>query len=200
MQLILFFNGWGMNETIIENLSIDSSFKLICINFPYKIENIDFKIFTKIYVIGWSFGVSYAAEFLANNPTLNCFSIAINGHTDIIGKFGISPKMFKLTLETLNESNFKKFFLNMGCPLNLFPNTIDINYLKYQLEIFSNRKTYTKIKFNKIILGNLDRIIPYSKQIKFYENYDNVITLNCNHYPFDKLNTWRKIISETPKF
>ena len=34
MNLILFFNGWGMDERVIEDVAIPKNYKLEVINFP----------------------------------------------------------------------------------------------------------------------------------------------------------------------
>lgn len=200
MPLILFFNGWGMDKEILSHIKLDLQCEIIIVNYPYNLEKIDFKQYNKIYVVGWSFGVSYAAEFLSKHKYLNSYSIAINGHTDIIGKYGISKNMFNYTLDTLSSENFKKFFLNMKAPLELLPANINIDNLREQLNVFSKRPNYSEIKFNKIFLGKNDKIIPFSKQIKFFNTLDNVVITDCDHYPFNILNTWRKIISESNEF
>lgn len=196
MHLILFFNGWGMDDKILSNVKHSKEYEIIILNYPYTLTQ-DLSKYEKISVVAWSFGVSYAAEFLEKNKNLNCYSVAINGHTDILGKYGISEKIYSLTYNTLSEENFKKFYLNMGAPLELLPDNINIVNLKEQLEVFSKRESFSHIKFNKSFIGRLDKIIPFSKQQKFYGNNDNTIILDCPHYPFATLNTWREIISET---
>ena len=40
--------------------------------------------------------------------------VAINGNGEIIGKFGIIPKIFEFTLSTLTPDSLLKFYKNMG--------------------------------------------------------------------------------------
>lgn len=201
MHLVLFFNGWGMNSNIIENLICDNYIEVHCLNYPYIVNNIDFSKYKKICVIGWSFGVYYASRFLLEHKELNCSSIAINGVPYIIGKYGISPKMFKLTLETLSLDNLKKFYINMELPLEYFYKTPNLDKLKIELENILYNPLESHHTFNKIFLGKYDRIIPYSKQLKFYEKEASTITtLECGHYPFDILKKWRDIIGEEDEF
>ncbi|WP_448820663.1 pimeloyl-ACP methyl esterase BioG family protein [Cetobacterium sp.] len=201
MHLILFFNGWGMNHHIIDKLICDDCYKVYCIDYPYLTDHIDFSKYEKIYVIGWSFGVHYASNFLLKNRELNCLSIAINGVPYIIGKYGISPKMFKLTLETLSKDNLKKFYENMGLPLEYFHETPDLDRLKIELEDILFDFPNTHHTFDKVFLGKYDRIIPYSKQLKFYEKESTAITiLQCGHYPFEIIENWRDIIDQENEF
>ncbi len=58
MKKIFFFNGWGMDETILQDIKNSSEYEVEIINFPYEIK--DKEIFNKdneIIFIAWSFGV-----------------------------------------------------------------------------------------------------------------------------------------------
>ncbi|MEG1582952.1 MAG: DUF452 family protein [Cetobacterium sp.] len=201
MQLIMFFNGWGMDENAIKHLILDSGYKLECINFPYLTDHINFSNFEKIFVIGWSFGVFYASKFILENPHLKCYSIAINGTPYIIGPFGISPKMFNLTLETLSNENIFKFYDNMGASRQLLTKAPNLKQLQNELIYILENQPSKHASFDKVFLGKMDRIIPYSKQLKFYQKDSrNIISLDCEHYPFKAFTNWRNIISETNEF
>lgn len=200
MQLILFFNGWGMNESIISNIKKDIEADIFCINYPYKVPNINYKNYSKIFVIGWSFGVFYATKFLETFEFPH-ISIAINGTPFPIGEFGIPEKLFNLTLNTLNDDNFKKFFVNMGAPLSYFPKNFSIDKLKKELLDIKFSRENSIFKFNKVFLGAKDRIIPFNRQFKYFKDQcSNIKTMDCEHFPFDILNSWRIIISETFEF
>ena len=201
MQLIIFFNGWGMNKNTIDHLYLEKGYKLECLSFPYSTSHINFSDFKKIFVVGWSFGVFYASKFILENPNLKCSSIAINGTPYIIGRFGISPKMFALTLKTISNENILKFYDNMGAPRDLFKEKIDLKKLEDELLYILENQPTRHISFDKVFLGKMDRIIPYSKQSKFYQNENShVIRLECEHYPFKSFISWRNIISETNEF
>lgn len=201
MHLILFFNGWGMDSSVVDSLICDDYIEVCCINYPYTVKNIDFSKYKKIYVIGWSFGVYYASKFLLENASLNCSSIAINGVPYTIGEYGISLKMFKLTLDTLSLDNLQKFYDNMGLPSKYFCKSPNLDSLKLELENILHTSPDNHHTFDKVFLGKYDRIIPYSKQLKFYEKeVSSITTLQCNHYPFDIIKSWREIIGKEDEF
>ncbi|MDX8336391.1 pimeloyl-ACP methyl esterase BioG family protein [Candidatus Cetobacterium colombiensis] len=201
MHLILFFNGWGMNEDIIKNIIPKDNMTVKCINYPYIVKDIEFFKYKHIFVVGWSFGVYYASKFLLENKYLNCTSIAINGVPCLIGEYGISLKMFKLTLNTLSNDNLKKFYLNMGLSLKFFPKKPNLEILKKELSDILNSSFENHCKFDRVFLGKYDRIIPYSKQLKFYTKESSFITtLDCGHYPFETLKNWRDITCEKNEF
>ena len=48
MNLILFFNGWGMDERVIEDVAIPKNYKLEVINFPYEV-NTEFEKYNELF-------------------------------------------------------------------------------------------------------------------------------------------------------
>lgn len=195
MQLIIFFNGWGMSEKVVREIENQERFEIIHLNFPYMLKKVDFSKYSKIYVIAWSFGVYYASKFLLKNQNLNTTSIAINGTPYPIGEYGIPLKLFNMTLDSLSVESLKKFYKNMGAPENLFDSGVDIKKLSEELRYILNNPTTKYYNFDRVFLGKEDRIIPYSRQLKYYkERETEIITLDCEHYPFKLLNDWRRVI------
>ena len=39
MKLILFFNGWGMDENIISHIEVPAEYILKVLNFPYNLDD-----------------------------------------------------------------------------------------------------------------------------------------------------------------
>ena len=111
MKSIVIFNGWGMDERILEGLKIPKNYDVKVLNFPYKLDQID--RMDNIIWIGWSFGAYYLAKFFLENGIKSDKVIAINGHSQTIGRYGINPKMFDLTIDTLTSENLLKFYKNM---------------------------------------------------------------------------------------
>ena len=67
MKLILFFNGWGMDENIISHLEIPINYTLKVINFPYNFDNAILSQYDDIIFIGWSFGSYYLTKYIIEN-------------------------------------------------------------------------------------------------------------------------------------
>ena len=90
-KLILFFNGWGMNSSIVEHLE-KSEFDIICLsNYNDKL-NFDLNLldsYKEIYLVAWSMGVWAAAESLKKHHINFKKAIAINGTTLPIDDFSI---------------------------------------------------------------------------------------------------------------
>ena len=104
-KLILFFNGWGMDESVVSHIENDSFD--VCVFFHYdnefdlNIKEID--SYKEVYVVAWSMGVWGAAKALQNTNIKIHKSIAING-----------------TLLPVNDEN--------GIPVSIFKGTIYVNY------------------------------------------------------------------------
>lgn len=195
MNAIIFFNGWGMNENIIENLKIPENFIVKTLTFPYLLNTNELKEFKEIYFIGWSFGVYYLCKFLSENFQIKYKKvIAINGTPEVIGKFGIDERVYNLTLKNINEKNIEKFYINIGYKRKNNEKSIEslIEELKYLKENYKPQKNY----ISTAIIGEKDITIPAKNQIKYYEKEKvNIIKLPISHFPFYYLDSWEKIIN-----
>ncbi len=190
MKKIFFFNGWGMDETILKDIKNTSEYELEIINFPYDIKNKEQEMFNEeneIIFIAWSFGVYYLNKFLEKNleKIQNLKSIAINGVPNTIGEFGINKKMFDLTLKTLSEENLKKFYKNMDKNF-LGASGKSFEAIKNELIYFKeNYKISEKNYIDFYYIGKYDRIILGRKQEKYcIDNEIDYRLLECSHYPF----------------
>ncbi|WP_294703326.1 pimeloyl-ACP methyl esterase BioG family protein [uncultured Fusobacterium sp.] len=199
MNLILFFNGWGMDERVIEDVAIPKNYKLEVINFPYEV-NTEFEKYNEIILIGWSFGCYYLTKWLTlNREMLNMSKVkkivAINGNGEIIGKFGITPKIFEFTLSTLTPDSLLKFYKNMGIKDDFKVPKKEFEKIKYELEYFKNNYEPLKNIFTEAIIGKEDKIVQYARQKKYCE-IEKIFykELEIGHYPFDFIKNWGEII------
>ncbi|WP_410207993.1 pimeloyl-ACP methyl esterase BioG family protein [Fusobacterium sp.] len=185
MKLILFFNGWGMDETILKNLIIPKGWILEVINFPYTV-NIDLTEYENTVFIGWSFGCHYLAKYIHKHKITSKQTVAINGHSENLGKYGIPLKMFNLTLKTLSPETLIKFYKNMGLEDNFTPKH-DFQLIKNELAYFGEHFFPIDNPFTYAYIGKNDRIIPTARQIDFFKkNNVNITLLDGEHYLFDK--------------
>lgn len=198
MKKIYFFNGWGMDETILQDIKNTSEYEIEIINFPYEIK--DEGIFNKnneIIFIAWSFGVYYLNKFLEKNIDRIKYkkAIAINGVPNTIGDFGINKKMFDLTLKTLNEENLQKFYKNMD---SKFSGATKKSFEEIKNELIYFKENYIVSEKNYIdfyYIGKYDRIIPAMKQEKYcIENEIAYKIIECSHYPFYFIKDFKDLI------
>ncbi|MFK4785392.1 pimeloyl-ACP methyl esterase BioG family protein [Fusobacterium sp. MFO224] len=194
MNIIVFFNGWGMGEEVLKEFKNQNKYEILNVSFPYKIDKNKLKKYKDIIFIGWSFGVYYMCKFLNDNSDIEYKKvIAINGTPEIIGKYGIMEKIYNLTLKGMNEENLEKFYINMDCELR--PQNKDIEDLIYELRYLRENYIPQENKITKGIVSTNDKIIKSKNQIKYYESKDiDLKKVDGGHYIFPQLNSWEDII------
>lgn len=199
-KLILFLNGWAMNETPVEHL-IKDNFDILML-FDYR--NIDFNFslfdlakYEQKFLICWSMGV-YVSNLFKNELEKFDKKIAINGTNKIIdNNFGIPEKIYKITTKFLNETSCDKFIKNMFDNGKLNPNitiTRTIEELKDELISIQKIGLREELNFDKVIISNDDKIIPSENQIAFWQDKAPFEIINSTHCPFEIYKSWQELI------
>lgn len=203
-ELIVFFNGWGMDASLLEHF--DSEGKDVLILFDYRADiqlpSINLKKYTNTYIVAWSMGV-YVANQLAQKLNQNISkSIAICGSLyPVNNEYGIPVKIFDITCKGLRLAGIDKFFKQMfiGIDNQLFnrPN----RELSEQIDELENLKTVSinnklnNFKWDVAVVGIKDKIFPPNNLISYWEGKTKLIQEDIPHYPFDKYDMWSKILS-----
>ena len=199
-KLILFFNGWAMNETPVKHLDCGDFDVLILFDYRdinFNLSQFDFSPYKEKYLICWSMGV-YACNLFKNNLLDFNKKIAINGTTKIIDdNFGIPTKIYKITVKLLNEDSCDKFIKNMFDNGKLNPNitiTRTLSQLKEELISIQNFKLREELDFDCAIISSNDKIVPTKNQISFWENKTKIIKIDSTHCPFEKFSAWMDLL------
>jgi len=202
--LLIFFNGWSMDERVISHLSTDG-YDLICIS-DYTIERDYQQLVSAKYqhriLIAWSFGV-YLAAHLLKNITFD-LAIAVNGTLQPIdGEQGIAPEIFQQTVDGLSEINLLNFYKRCGVKKNISDfltaniSRRSIESLKSELELilslYTNNQELANI-FNHTVIGLQDRIFLPENQKTFWQNKCTISEIPVPHYPFYGFSSWKEFI------
>lgn len=194
MKLILFFNGWGMDERVVEDVDLPNDYVIEILNYPYTIST-DLDRYEDIVLVGWSFGCYYLSKFVLSQKRKFKKVVAINGNGEVIGKNGINPKMFEYTLSTLTPENLLKFYKNMGIESEFKKPLKRFEEIKDELEYFKANYLPLENMFTEMIIGKDDRIIPSLKQKRYCEERGILYKeLDMGHYPFDIIRSWGEIV------
>lgn len=197
-NLIVFFNGWGMNETIVSHLDCNCNDVLMFCDYrKLDIENFDFSRYENKFLVAWSMGVYITNLFYDKLKYFNK-KIAVNGtFYPVDNNYGIIEKIYNLTVSNFNETSCKKFVQRMFINKDLLFNRT-IQELKDELVSI---KQYTKaplqkiLNYDKVIISLKDKIIPTKNQINFWKDKDVIIeNIDCGHYSFDVFSNWNEII------
>ncbi len=199
-KLIVFFNGWAMNETPVKHLKTDGFDILVLYdyrNLDFDFSKFDFEKYTEKNLVCWSMGVYAVNKFKNIFENFNK-KIAINGTTRLISNdFGIPEKIYKITMKFLNQENLDKFIKNMFDNGKLNPNitiTRNLSELKDELLAIQNIVLDDEITFTKAIVSNDDRIIPTKNQLNFWQSKTTIEKINSTHCPFESFDSWNELL------
>lgn len=204
-KLILFFNGWGMDERAISHIP-SNDFDVIMINEYHDstFEILPLSKYEMIFVIAWSLGVWVANKWLLEYTIIPQKTIAINGTLlPINSNNGITPKAFQGTIENWDEHSRTKFQMRMFKDRKVFSNNIsklpirtiseqknELIFLQYSV----NNSTNNYIPWDKVFIGTDDLIFTPENQQYFWNGKTSITFVSMPHYPFLELQTWEKII------
>lgn len=199
-DLIVFFNGWGMNETPVGHLKADNYDVLMLYdyrNLDFDFSQFDFSRYEKKHLVCWSMGV-YAVNLFKDIFKNFDTKTAINGTTKIIDDdFGIPNKVYKVTVKFLNEDSLDKFIKNMfkGGVLNpAIKITRTLEELKEELISIQKIELKEELKFDRAIVSTLDRVVPTKNQINFWTNKACIEKIDSTHCPFENYSSWQEFV------
>ena len=191
-KLIVFFNGWGMDENIVNNLSCENYNVLMFYDYNNLDVNFDFSIlkeYLEKYLVAWSMGVMIATLFDLDYKS----RIAINGTLKPIDdKYGIPSKIYNLTLKGFSPIGAQKFIKNMFKENYDLPKiNRDFEGQKTELEALTHYKANMNFKYDKVLISSEDKIIPTKNQVKFWNMKPNI---DSGHAPFNNFTKWSELL------
>ncbi len=203
-ELLLFFNGWGMDRRIGDYLlaeSLPDGFEadlLLCHDYrtlePEAGVMREASRYGRITVVAWSFGV-WVAQHVAL-PPIEC-AIAINGTQDPVNaERGISPQVFQATLATYTEKSRNRFNRRMcgsGEVHTLFSSMSPHRSAVDQLEELERLQEHfltegstsgTAWRYNHAIIGGRDLVVPAEQQYRAWKGISQTVIADMPHFPF----------------
>lgn len=199
-KLIVFFNGWGMNETPFKHLKCEDYDVLVAYdysNLDFNFSEFDFLKYKEKNLIAWSMGVYVSNLFF---DSLNNFDkkIAINGTSKMIDNaFGIPKKIYDITIKLFCEKTCEKFIQNMFENEKIPPKitiTRTLESLKQELVVLKNLKIENELAFDLAIISQNDKIVPSQNQLAFWENKTIIKKINSSHCPFGLYSKWTDLL------
>ena len=212
-KIILFFNGWGMDEDVVKHLDVEDYDVLMFYDYNNLDTDFDFElldIYEEKNLIAWSMGVMVGSMSKLDS---NCFSqtVAINGTLRPIDEeFGIHPKIYDLTIKGFNEKGRDRFIKSMFDTQTSFPNPLFQGVGKRSLcdqhselvalkEICVSTPPTNSLPqgagehsfYNKVLISDNDKIIPTKSQVAFWEIEPNIKGGHCPLFQFSK---WSELL------
>lgn len=205
-KLILFFNGWGMDNSAVEHLN-STDYDILMLNDFAEIKplNKTFDTYSEVYVIAWSLGVWAASQVLSKSSITVTKAIAINGTLKPIDdKEGIPPVIFEGTLTGWAEKTRERFLMRIAGGAKVYLK----NQTKFGSRSIENQKSELaliykqyqtlgegSLAFDKAIVGNQDAIFAAGNQLKSWHGNAECLSFDIPHYPFLHFTSWEQIIS-----
>jgi len=191
-KLILFFNGWGMDEGVVSQLQPEDYDVLMFYDYNSLNTNFDFSELAKYFsknLVAWSMGVMIATLFDINYE----LKTAINGTLKPIDdNYGIPQKIYNLTIRNFSPEGCKKFMKNMYLEnIELPIINRDFESQKSELSALLGYQAKEDFKYNKIIISSKDKIIPTKNQIAFWGLESNI---HSGHAPFNHFQKWSELL------
>lgn len=190
-KLIIFFNGWGMDETIVSHLECEDYDVIVFYDYRNLNIDIDLSNYKEKHLLAWSMGVMIATLF--DFGKLDSSTAICGTPYPINNEFGIPEKIYSLTIRGFNENSVKKFMEKM------FMTPPDIK--KYSGRTTESQREELKellkyqskpFEFTKTIVADDDKIIPTKNQLNYWKN---PIIIHSGHCPFMMYNKWAEIIN-----
>lgn len=201
-RAVLLFAGWGMDEKPFGRINTDGYTLIVVwdyrdIRFPAELAG-RLGQFDEIAVVGWSFGVPAATDFILSHPKLPVTArIAVNGTMHPVDDtLGIPSGIFNGTLEGLTDKSLLKFYLRMCGSSSLFREFSEnlparpIDELREELIAIGNRRTLAPRElWDRAVVCSADRIIPPANQeAAWREETFGIIHIDSPHLPdFNRL-------------
>ncbi len=196
-NLIVFFNGWGMDEKIVSRLKCNDFDVLVFFDYEnFEIPDFDFLIYENKYLICWSMGVYVCNYFYEKFKSFNKF-IAINGtQKPIDDNYGIPETAYNLTIDNFNELTCSKFMKKISSTVDLKEYcSRNIDELKNELIKLKELKVQKYLNFDKAIISIKDRIFPYKNQMNFWSaKKTKILEISSSHYVFDLFENWSDLL------
>lgn len=207
-ELLLFFNGWGMDETVVRHLSFDRELAVLELHdyaeLPDRAE-LD-RIageYKTVHLCAWSLGVRAAAELYRGESGKLRFASASawNGLPDPVDDDNALPeKVFHQTGENWPDPAAReKFFFRVFGVRGLAPGRRTPESQQNELlQIGKRLKTVGSLSgtalFRRAFAGVRDRIFPFAGQLAAWRLAGiEAEKLDCGHDPFVLFTSWREV-------
>lgn len=206
-KLIIFCNGWGMDEGPVSHLA-STDFDVLMLygyhdlTMPLDIDQLSSR-YSDIFLIGWSMGVWVGQKLFHKYRTSFSGCLAINGTLcPIDDKYGIPINIFNATLDGFSEvtrlkfyrrmcrekSNLKKF-LSSEPKRSLEDQEGELTFLLLNTECLKLEQSI----YDSVVIADYDWIVPSENQKRFWRE-SRSFHLPAFHYLFPLYQSWDHLI------
>jgi pimeloyl-[acyl-carrier protein] methyl ester esterase len=202
-ELILFFNGWGMDHHRFETWTCGAFDLLVVHDYTHMEALPDLSAYSKVHLVAWSLGVWAAAKVLEASPLRARItsSVAINGTlTPIHPQEGIAPEIFAGTIGNWADDRAReKFGVRVSGTTESFSRRSTESQVAELIALQKMLSTTPQPAniFQQALIGTRDRIFPPSALRAFWSRYPEVRVVEkpVLHDPFVSLRSWEEVLA-----
>ncbi len=213
-ELLILFNGWGMDRRIGDHLLMESQAAefsrdlLLCYDYSSleldAVVHEEMRHYQRITLIAWSFGV-WVAQQTALPPVTG--AIAINGTLfPVDADKGIRPDIFEATLSSWSDENRQRFYRRMcgnSQALALFTSmspertaTDQQQELAQLQSLFLHHNATTSAwSYDLAIIGGRDLVFPAEQQFAAWKGVPGTIIADMPHFPFFHFRNLQEVLA-----
>ncbi len=208
-NLILFFNGWGMDQRIVSHLHADADTDVLMV-YDYRDLSLadetirDINAYQYIDVLAWSMGVwayTTVQEQFANRIRR---AIALNGTLrPIDDEYGIPETVYNATIQHFSEAGRTKFFQRMCGSAETVqwfgPHQPQRSLDEQREELIAIQRAarlrhpQTITPFTCALISRRDKIIPTQHQLEYWRGTVDYTLIDSPHCAFGRWNSWKEI-------
>lgn len=208
-DLIVFCNGWGMDEKPF--LPLSAKKYDVCMLYDYSdldgefdlYRELNFENYGHLILIGWSMGVWAGQKLFASISGKFSRKIAINGTLCPVNDiFGIPVTIYDDTLVNFGEAARLKFYRRMCREKSNFDlflasqpgRTLDSQRLELAaLRVDTDCLSSQESIYDEIIVAENDWIIPTVNQNRFWQN-QQIVHVPGFHFLFYRWQSWDQLL------
>lgn len=201
-RLIVFFNGWGFDASIVQHLFSQADTNILFID-DYR--SLDYELpkledYQQCSLIAWSFGVAAYSAWQQGRNNVFDYRVAINGSmAPIDRKTGIPPIVMQKTIDTLSTKSFQVFAKKCFHQLDATEKecfSIDVEVRKEELIAIQKRQNANNaMQWDKVWISRNDAIFPLENlQRAWQAQKDRVELIDAPHAPFTIWQNWNDIL------
>ena len=210
-NLILFFNGWGMDRHIVSHLDADADTDVLMVYDYGKLTFADgawpgLSAYQRVDVLAWSMGVWAYATVHKQFAGQIRKAVALNGTPlPIDNEYGIPERVYAATVQQFSERSREKFFRRMcGTPetVRWFRSHQPQRTLEEQREELlaikraARQRQHSTPPFTCALIGRRDKIIPAQHQLNYWQGTLQYTMIDSPHCAFRRWAGWKEIFDD----
>ena len=205
-DLLVFWNGWGMDDRPFEHLSAKAHDVLMIYDYrdpalPDDLVRSE-DAYCRIRQVAWSFGVWAAGTWAKTAPANASFDLAMNGTSaPIHAQYGIPPEAFDEMASQLTPERrdlfYRDMFTNEEEAVRFFNQPPNRAFAEQHEELLAVQAAPAPqpAPFVTALVSGRDRIVPARSQLRFWKGRGAMRKAESGHFPFYLWQTWEDLLS-----